>query len=428
MIDVSLLRENPEKIKEGIKKKKADPALVDEFLRFDGDWRKAVVELETLRGAQKKAASEKNIEEGKRLKEQLKGLEEKVKLAEDERRTVWAKIPNPPLDWVVVGQSEADNSTLREVGKKPQFNFEPVDYVVLSEKLGLIDTERAAKVSGSRFAYLLGDMVRMEFALGQFLYEIITDSRTLSKIAKKAGLSVSDKPFVPVLPPVLIKRESMAGMGYMERGGEEIYHIPKDDLYLVGTSEQSIGPMLSGETLAQENLPLRYVGFSPCFRREAGSYGKDTKGILRVHQFNKFEMFSFALPGTSDEEHKFILAIEEYLMQKLELPYRVLNICSADLGDPAAAKFDIEVWLPGQNGGKGEYRETHSTSNTTDFQARRLNVRYKTQAKPEFVHMLNGTAFSERPLIAILENNQTKDGKIMVPKALRKYVGKKFIG
>ncbi|MDO8302444.1 MAG: serine--tRNA ligase, partial [Sedimentisphaerales bacterium] len=334
------------------------------------------------------------MEEGKRLKGELKELEEKANLAEDERKIAWTKIPNPPLDWVTAGKGEADNTTLREVGKKPDFNFPPVDYVVLAEKLGLIDNERAAKVSGSRFAYLLGDMVRLEFALGQFLFETITDKKTLAKIAKKAGLKVSDNPFVPVIPPVLIKRESMSAMGYMERGGEEIYRTDKDDLYLVGTSEQSIGPMLGGETLEPKNLPLRYVGFSPCFRREAGTYGKDTKGILRVHQFNKFEMFSFALPETSNDEHKFLLAIEEYLMQSLELPYRVLNICSADLGDPAAAKYDIEVWLPGQNGGKGEYRETHSTSNTTDFQARRLNIRYKTPEGPKFIHMLNGTAFS----------------------------------
>lgn len=427
MLDVNLLRKEPEKIKEGIAKKNSDPKLVDEFLSADEKWRKALTELEELRAKQKKAASEKNIEEGKRLKGELKELEEKANLAEDERKIVWVRIPNPPLDWVIPGKSEADNTTLREVGKKPDFGFPAVDYVALAEKLGLIDNERAAKVSGSRFAYLLGDMVRLEFALGQFLYETLTDKKTLAKIAKKAGLSVSDKPFIPVLPPVLIKRESMSAMGYMERGGDEIYNLPKDDLYLVGTSEQSIGPMHGGETFEAKDLPLRYVGFSTCFRREAGSYGKDTKGILRVHQFNKFEMFSTVLPEVSNDEHKFLLAIEEYLMQALELPYRVLNICSADLGDPAAAKYDIEAWLPGQNGGKGEYRETHSTSNTTDFQARRLNIRYKTPEGQKFLHMLNGTAFSERPLIAIIENNQTKDGKVRVPKVLKKYLGKKVI-
>ncbi|MDO8504496.1 MAG: serine--tRNA ligase [Candidatus Liptonbacteria bacterium] len=427
MLDAQLLRKEPEKIKAGIAKKNADPDLVDEFLTADEIWRKATLNLEDLRAKQKKAASEKNIEEGKRLKGELKELEEKANFAEEKRNTAWVKIPNPPLDWVISGKSEADNSTLREAGKKPDFSFPPADYVVLAEKLGLVDNERAAKVSGSRFAYLLGDMVRLEFALGQFLFETISDKKILAEIAKKAGITVSDKPFIPVIPPVLIKKESMSAMGYMERGGEEIYRTAQDDLYLVGTSEQSIGPMHSGEILEAKDLPLRYVGFSTCFRREAGSYGKDTKGILRVHQFNKFEMFSFTLPETSNDEHKFLLAIEEYLMSALEIPYRVLNICSADLGDPAAAKYDIEAWLPGQNGGKGEYRETHSTSNTTDFQARRLNIRYKTPDGPKFLHMLNGTAFSERPLIAIIENFQTKESKIKIPKVLQKYLGKEEI-
>ena len=427
MIDAKLLRENPEKIKEGIAKKKANPALVDEFLSADEEWRKATAELETVRVAQKKASTERNIEEGKRLKGEEKVLEEKVKAAEEVRNAAWIKIPNPPFDWVIKGDSDADNKVLREVGEKPKFDFKPKDYVEIAESLGLIDTERAAKVSGSRFAYLKGDLVRLEFALGQFLFETVSSSETLAKIAKDAGLEVSDKTFIPVIPPVLIKKEAMAGMGYMERGGDEIYRLEKDDMYLVGTSEQSIGPMHSGEVLDGKDLPLRYVGFSTCFRREAGSYGKDTKGILRVHQFNKFEMFSFIEPEKSEAEHRFLLAIEEYLMKSLEIPYHVLDICGADLGDPAAAKWDIEAWLPGQKGGEGEYRETHSTSNTTDFQARRLNIKYKSADGAKFIHMLNGTAFSERPLIAIIENFQTAEGKIKIPKILQKYLGKEEI-
>jgi seryl-tRNA synthetase len=428
MVDAKILREDPAKIKKDIAKKGADPALVDEFLRADEDWRKATAELETLRAAQKKASAERNIEEGKRLKAEEKILEEKTKQAEDARTAVWIKIPNPPLDWVIEGQSDADNKVLREVGEKPEFGFTPKDYTEIAENLELIDTERAAKVSGSRFAYLKGDLVRMEFALGQLLFETLSDPDILAKIAKDAGLEASNKPFTPVIPPVLIKKEAMAGMGYMERGEEEIYRLEKDDMYLVGTSEQSIGPLHSGEILEAGALPLRYVGFSTCFRREAGSYGKDTKGILRVHQFNKFEMFSLVEPERSESEHKFLLAIEEYLMRALGIPYRVLDICAADLGDPAAAKWDIEAWLPGQNGGAGEYRETHSTSNTTDFQARRLNIKYKTPEGARFVHMLNGTAFSERPLIAIIENFQTADGKVRVPEVLRKYLGKEFLG
>ena len=222
----------------------------------------------------------------------------------------------------------------------------------------------------------------------------------------------------------MIKPEMMKAMGYVERGGEEIYYLPKDDLYLVGTSEQSIGPMHAGEILEEKDLPKRYVAFSTCFRREAGSYGKDTKGILRVHQFDKVEMFSICKPEDSLKEHKLLLSLEEELMQKLKIPYRVIDICTGDLGDPAAAKFDIEAWMPGQN----EYRETHSTSNCTDFQARRLNIRYKSRdGKLNFVHTLNGTAFSQRPILAIIENNQQKDGSIKVPRVLQKYVGFKEI-
>ena len=235
--------------------------------------------------------------------------------------------------------------------------------------------------------------------------------------------------FVSVVPPVMIRPESMKAMGYTERGGEEIYHLEKDDMYLVGTSEQSIGPMHMGEILNAENLPLRYVAFSTCFRREAGSYGKDTKGIFRVHQFDKAEMFIICRPEDSIEEHKLILGLEEAMMKKLDIPYRIMNICTGDLGDPAAAKYDIETWLPGQNNGTGEYRETHSTSNCTDFQARRLNIRFKDKdGDNKFVHTLNGTGFAiGRILIAIIENYQQKGGSIKVPKILRKFLNFKEI-
>ena len=430
MLDIALIRNNPELVKKGIATKNANPDMVDAFLALDQKWRNATTELDKLRALQRTLSEERKIDEAKANKEQIKKLEYDLQEMSAERDILWARIPNIPLPDVVLGKSDADNIVLREVGERTHFKFSPKDYLAIAYALGIIDTERAAKVSGSRFGYLLGDMVLLEFALLQFATKILTDKNILRKIITAQKLKISEKPFIPVLPPVLISKESMSAMGYLERGEDEIYHLPKDNLYIVGTSEQSLGPMHMNETFQAQDLPLRYFGFSSCFRREAGSYGKDTKGILRVHQFNKSEMFTFVLPEASQDEHEFLLAIEEYLMQQLEIPYHVLNICTADLGDPAAKKYDVEAWLPGQLGGEGEYRETHSTSNCTDYQARRLNVKFRPEgnAPSQYVHTLNGTVFSERPLIAIIENYQTEDGKIEIPKVLQPYIGKKIIG
>jgi seryl-tRNA synthetase len=278
----------------------------------------------------------------------------------------------------------------------------------ISKNLDLIDIERAAKVAGTRFGYLKNEVVLMEFALIRLAFDILA----------KEG-------FTPVLPPVMLKAEMARGMGYLEQNDkEEAYYLPQDNLYLIGTAEQSIGTMHAEETFREEELPKRYMAFSTCFRREAGSYGKDTRGILRVHQFDKVEMFSFCRPEDSIKEHKFLLELEEKLMQALKLPYRVMNICTGDLGRPAAAKYDIEAWLPSEN----KYRETHSTSNCTDFQTRRLNIRYRTkQGQLKFAHTVNGTAFSQRPILMIIENYQQKDGSVLVPKVLQKYTGFKQI-
>lgn len=438
MLDINLIRKNPEEIKKGIASKNADPNLVDDFLSFDNKWREMVKAIDELRAKLNKLSKERNIEEAKKVKVELKDEEAQLPELEKQREETLRKIPNLPLADVPVGKDESQNITLREVGKKPKFDFPAKDYIELGQKLDLIDTERAGKVSGSRFGYIKREAALLEFALIKLVTDLVTSEKELKKIIKEQKLSIAPTPFIPVIPPVLIKPESMKAMGYVERGGDEIYFIEKDQLYLVGTSEQSIGPMHMGETFEKKDLPVRYLGFSTCFRREAGSYGKDTKGILRVHQFDKLEMFSICAPGNSVEEHKLLLAIEEKLMQLLELPYHVLNICSGDLGDPAAAKYDIEAWLPAQpstSSGqemKGMYRETHSTSNTTNYQARRLNIKYKTtnnqQPTTDFVHMLNGTAFAiGRILIAILENYQTKDGSVNVPKVLRKYSGLKEI-
>jgi seryl-tRNA synthetase len=438
MLDIKLLRESPEKVKKGVATKNVDAGVVDEFLRLDEEWRQLQNLIDNLRAEHNKLSKIRNLEEAKKKKEEIKLKESELKEADEKRNAALLRIPNLPFDEVPVGGSEKDNVVMREVGEKPKFDFKPKSYLELAEKLNLVDTERAAKTSGSRFGFLLGAAARLEFALVQLAIKVVTDRSLLAKLAKKNHLNIKDLPFVPVVPPVLINKKSMSGMGYLERGAEEVYYLPADDLYLVGTAEQSIGPMHQDEVFEEKDLPRRYIGFSTCFRREAGSYGKDTKGILRVHQFDKLEMFVFATPEKSRAEHRLLLAIEEHLMQLLCLPYRVLNICSADLGDPAAAKFDIEAWLPGQNGGIGEYRETHSTSNTTDFQARRLNVKYRpardkkqdtNDKKSEYVHMLNGTAFAiGRTLIAIMENYQTKEGKIKIPKVLQKYIGEKIIG
>ena len=401
------IRNNPEEIKKGIASKNSDPSLVDKFLEIDAKWRALTAKFDETRAEQKKLGEAKKIAEAKKLKDELKKIEADLNDFDKLRQEILHQMPNLPLPEVIIGKDETKNKVLREVGEKPDIKH-PKDYLAIAENLGLIDTERAAKVSGSRFGYLKGELARMEFALVDLAM----------KTAAQEG-------FIPIVPPVLINERSMWSMGYLEHGKDEIYHLPADNLYLVGTSEQSIGPMHADETFSEKYLPRRYISFSTCFRREAGSYGKDTKGILRVHQFDKVEMFSLTKPEDSENEHKLLLSLEEKLMQTLELPYRVLDICSGDLGDPAAAKYDIEAWMPGQNNGKGEYRETHSTSNTTDFQSRRLNIKYKNSAgKSEFVHMLNGTAFAiGRILIAIIENYQTEKGTIKVPRVLQPYLG-----
>jgi len=406
MIDVKLLRDNPEKVKKACENKQVK-ININEILELDKKKRGLIQEIESMKAEQKKLGKEQ-IDKAKELKEKIKNLEPDLEKTDKEFNELFLQIPNLPLDDVPVGKDESENKTIKEFGKKPNFKFKPRDYVELAKCDDIIDVERAAKVSGTRFGYLKGGAVYLEFALIQLAFNALVEQG-----------------FCPIVPPVMIKTEMMKGMGYMEKGGEEIYQLPKDNLVLVGTSEQSIGPMHAGEIFNEKELPKRYVSFSSCFRREAGSYGKDTKGIFRVHQFYKVEMFSFCHPDKSRQEHQFFLKMEEKLMQLLKIPYRVVEMCTGDLGDPAAAKYDIEAWLPSEN----RYRETHSTSNCTDFQARRLNIRYKAKdGKMNFVHTLNGTAFATgRIIIAILENYQQKDGSIKVPAALQKYTKMKEI-
>ncbi len=406
MIDIKFIIENTQKVKKDAENKGVK-VNIDRILELNEKRKKLIGEIENLK-AEKNKLGPNDRDKAKQIKNQIKESEPKLKEIEQELNGLMMQVPNLPLEDVPVGKDESENQVTREEGHKVEFGFTPKNYLEIAEDLDIIDTKRAAKVSGTRFGYLKGDIVLLEFALVQLaLNTLIKDG------------------FVPVIPPVMLKSKMVKGMGYLEQmDKDEAYYMPKDDLYLAGTSEQAIGSMHADEIFDQKELPKRYAGFSTCFRREAGSYGKDTKGILRVHQFDKVEMFSFTKSENSIKEHNMFLSLEEKLMKLLKIPYRVVNICTGDLGYPAASKYDIESWMPGQN----QYRETHSTSNCTDFQSRRLNIRYKDQNETRFVHTVNGTAFAiGRTLIAIIENYQQKDGTIKVPKVLQKYAGIKII-
>jgi len=419
MLDIKFIRENSKKVKQACKNKQVKVD-IDKLLKIDKERRKIQTELEKIFAQKNKASKEIGKAKDKKEKQKIisemqkvdkKGdkLKKSLKKIDKEFEILMYQVPNIALDDVPVGKSEDDNVVIRKVGEKTKFNFKPKDYMEIAEKLDLIDIKRAAKVSGTRFGYLKNEAALLEFALISFTFE-----------------NLIKKGFIPVIPPVMIKSDKIRGMGYLEQDDvEEAYYLPKDDLFLAGTAEQPVGTMHADEIFEEKNLTKRYLAFSSCFRREAGSYGKDTKGILRVHQFDKMEMFSFCKPEDSIKEYKFFLEMEEKLMQLLKIPYQVLQICTGDLTRPSAATYDIESWIPSQNC----YRETHSTSNCTDFQARRLNIRYRDKNnKLKFVHTLNGTAFAiGRTLIAIIENYQQKDGSIRVPQALQKYTGFKII-
>ena len=407
MLDIKYIRENSEKVKEGCKKRGFD-CDVDRILKLDEKRRELLLKIEGLRAAQGKLGKE-DIEKAKKIKAEIKKLEPQEEEIEGGLNSLLSLLPNMPAEDVPVGDEDS-NVVLREYGKVPKFDFEPKEHLQLAQALNGIDVERAAKVSGSRFAYLKGDIALLEFALVELAM----------KTAMKEG-------FLPIVPPVFVKGDMMGAMGYVDTPEDlaERYYFEKEELFLVGTAEQSIGPMHQGEVFEEKDLPKRYVAFSTCFREEAGSYGKDTKGILRVHQFDKIELFSFADPGKSKEEHQFLVSLEEKLWQALEISYRVVQLATGDMSRPSSSTIDIEAWLPGQN----KYREVSSASNTTDFQARRLNTRFRSkEGKPEYVHMLNATAFAiGRTLIAIVENYQQKDGSVKIPKVLQKYIGKKEI-
>jgi seryl-tRNA synthetase len=337
------------------------------------------------------------------LKSELKELEPQLDELDQKRDALLASLPNLPDPDAPDGETDEDNVTLREVGERPQFDFEPVDHLELGQRHGWIEMEAAANASGSRFAYLFGDLVMVEFALVRFAME-----------------TIRGEGFEPTIPPVLVRDQALFGTGMFPGEREMIYEVPRDELFLVGTSEVSLAALGADQIMEATDLPRRYAGFSTCFRREAGAAGRDTRGIFRVHQFDKVEMFSFVEPGASGEEHERILAIQERILDALEIPYRVVDVAVGDLGDPAARKFDCEAWIPSQE----RYREVTSCSNTTDYQARRLSSRYRPAQgeSPEPVHTLNGTAVAVgRSLIALLENGQAADGSVGLPPALQEF-------
>jgi len=413
MIDVKFLRDNPDVVRASQKGRGEDPTIVDQVLASDEIRRAAINEFEALRAEQNtlsKAVASAKGDEKSALLENSKALADKVKKADSKRaeledvtKKLVMQLSNVLDPAAPIGKEE-DFVVIEHVGTPRTFDFEAKDHVELGKLLGAIDTERGAKVAGSRSYYLTGSGAMLEFALVNFAIAS----------AVKAG-------FTPVIPPVLVNPVAMEGTGFLGQAAENVYHLEKDDVYLVGTSEVPLAAFHMDEVLPAEKLPIRYAGYSSCFRREAGTYGKDTRGIIRVHQFDKVEMFSFCHPDQAQEEHKRLLQWEKDFLNAMEIPYRVIDVASGDLGSSANRKFDCEAWIPTQNA----YREVTSTSNCTEFQARRLNIRFKDADGTKAVATLNGTLVAiPRMIVAILENHQNADGTVNVPKALQPFLGK----
>ncbi len=413
MLDSQILKNNLEEFNENLKKR--DISIdVSLLIDLDENRRKAKFEAEQIRAEQNKlgkeiAKADKNekeelLKKASELSHNFKGLSEKAEEEEKKFLDLWIKIPNIIDASSPVGSTDEDNKEIKKIGEVKEFkNLR--DHLEIGETLGLINVEKAAEVSGSRFSYIFGDLVKIEFNLVSYVMN-----------------KLSDKGFLPTVPPVLVRENALYGTGFFPDDAEQVYKIQNDELYLVGTSEVSLAALHGDEILELDSLPLRYAGFSTCFRREAGTYGKDTTGIFRVHQFDKVEMFSFCDPEKSKEEHEYLLSVEEEILNDLEIPYRVVDVCSGDLGASAAKKYDIEAWMPSQN----NYREVTSCSNTTDYQARRLNIRTKKDKDTSLIHTLNGTALAVgRILIALIENNQKEDGSVEFSDELSKLTGVK---
>ncbi len=412
MLDPQLLRNNLDLLADSLTRRDLDLDL-DRLVELEERSRRLRHQADEARAAQKEAGrqiatlvdeeKEKAIAAAQDMSDRVKHLSGEADRVRDEFERLWLEMPNLVDATAADGFTEDDAEELRRIGDQPDFDFEILDHSGLGERLGIIDTERAAKVSGSRFGYIRGRAALLELALVRWAMDRV--------------VAEGHEPF---LPPVMVREHALVGTGFFPEARDQVYEIPGDDLFLVGTSEVPLAAYHGDEILDRKTLPLRYAGYSSCFRREAGTYGKDTAGIFRVHQFEKVEMFVFCLPEESPSEHDRLLEIEEALVRELEIPYRVVNVAAGDLGASATKKYDIEAWFPGQEA----YREITSTSNTTDFQSRRLNIRYRTDDGTTPVHTLNGTACAlGRTMLAILENHQQRDGSVIIPQALRPYTG-----
>lgn len=427
MLDIKFIRDNPEVVKEAAKNKNV-VVDIDRLLSLDSEvvsLRQSVDEIRQKRNEnaeQMKGGkpSPEAIEEGKKLKDQIAELEAKLNPLEAEFLELMYKVPNIPEPEVPVGASEEENVVVAEFGTKPDFSFKPKNHWDLAQAKGWIDKERAAKVAGARFAYIKGDMFKLQFALVGFVSDRLTDESWLSSVADKAKLGVSSKPFIPVIPPMMVKTKPFKGTGRLSKE-EQTYQIDDDDLWLNASAEHSICPMYMDEVIPEAELPIRYLGYATSFRKEAGTYGKDMEGILRMHQFDKLEMESFTVADDGKEEHLFLIAIQQELLSELGLHYHFLEKCTADIGTPNAKGVDLETWFPAQD----KFRETSSADLMNDFQARRLNMRVRRDSGDlEFLYTNDATGLvMSRIPPAILENFQTEEGDVIIPEVLRPYMG-----
>lgn len=410
MIDINLLRKDPDKVRQGIAKKGYGTSIVDEVLKLDSERVELLQKVDQLRAERNKIAKERsleNIEKGRQIKKQLQELEPRLEEVEVKYLLELNQIPNLPSDESPVGRSEKDNVEVSKWGEVSQFAFEPKDHVQIGKDLDILDFEAGSKVTGSGFYYLKGDGALLEIALVHYGLDFL----------RKKG-------FVPVITPDLAQKRFYEGTGYLPRGPEAQTYTTADDLGLIATAEVTLAGYHADEILQAKDLPKKYAGYSHCFRMESGAYGKYSKGLYRVHQFTKVEMFAYTKPEDSKTMHEEFLKLEEEFWQSLGIPYRVLEMCTGDLGAQAARKFDLEAWMPG----RGDYGEVTSTSNTTDYQARNLGIRYRDGDKTQYIHTLNGTLVAaSRAIIAILENFQQEDGSVIIPKALQGYIGKEKI-
>ena len=428
MLDIKYIRENAEEVKKNceLRKVKCD---VDRLLKLDEKKIKLTKQVEIFNSEKnllnmKASQAEGNREKaaiffkGKEIKEGIEKIKPELKDIEEEYKILLAKLPNKTHPDVPVGPDESENKVIRREGEPVKFNFTPKDHMEIGEALDILDTKTAAIVSGARFSYIKGEAAMLQFALVQFIFHSLADRKIISELAKKVG-NPSDKPFVPVVPPVMVKSEIMKKMDRFEPIDDR-YYFEKDDMLLVGSAEHSLGPIHMNQTIDEKDLPIRYIGYSTAFRREAGTYGKDMKGILRSHQFDKLEMESFSTPENGEEEQNLFVAVQEYIVSSLKIPYQVVQICTGDMGKPDYRQIDIECWIPSQN----KYRETHTSDFMTDFQSRRLNTKVrKANGETEFTYMNDATACAiGRMLIAILENYQQADGSVVVPEVLRKWM------